>query len=67
MFALLAISENLRTSLFNDELSDEPNFSQMHFAGQYIYRHISIFLTLEQYCSYGSKVISCPAGMMYYK
>jgi hypothetical protein len=29
-------SENLRASLFNDDLSNEPNFSQAHLAGQYL-------------------------------
>jgi hypothetical protein len=29
-------SENLRTSLFNDNLSNEPTFSQIHVAGQYL-------------------------------
>ncbi len=25
-----------RASLFNDDLSNEPNFSQIHHAGQYL-------------------------------
>jgi hypothetical protein len=29
-------SENLRDSLFNDSLSNEPNYSQMHLGGQYL-------------------------------
>jgi hypothetical protein len=30
-------SKNLRVSLFNDDLSNEPNFSRIHLAGQYLY------------------------------
>ncbi len=29
-------SENLRASLFNKDLSDEPNFRRIHLAGQYL-------------------------------
>jgi hypothetical protein len=29
-------SENLCTSLFHDDLSNEPTFSQIHLAGQYL-------------------------------
>ncbi len=29
-------SENLRASLFNDDLSNEPNFSLIHLSGQYL-------------------------------
>jgi hypothetical protein len=29
-------SENLRASLFNDHLSNEPSFNQIHFADQYL-------------------------------
>jgi hypothetical protein len=29
-------SKNLRASLFNVDLSNEPNFSQIHLAGQYL-------------------------------
>jgi hypothetical protein len=28
--------ENHRTSLFNDDFSNEPNFGQIHLAGQYL-------------------------------
>ncbi len=28
--------ENLRASLFNDDLSNEPTFSQIHLVGQYL-------------------------------
>jgi hypothetical protein len=28
------LSENLRASLFNDDLSNEPTFSQIHLGGQ---------------------------------
>ncbi len=28
--------ENLRASLFNDDLSNEPNFGWIHLVGQYI-------------------------------
>ncbi len=30
------ISKNLRASLFNDDLSNEPNFLRIHLAGQYL-------------------------------
>jgi hypothetical protein len=29
-------SKILRASLFNDDLSNEPNFSQIHLVGQYL-------------------------------
>jgi hypothetical protein len=29
-------SENLHAKLFNDDLSNEPTFSQIHLAGQYL-------------------------------
>jgi len=29
-------SENFRASLFNDDVSFEPNFSQIHLVGQYL-------------------------------
>ncbi len=29
-------SKNLRASLFNDNLSNEPNFGRIHLAGQYL-------------------------------
>jgi hypothetical protein len=28
--------EDHRASFFNDDLSNEPNFSQIHLAGQYL-------------------------------
>ncbi len=28
--------KNFRASLFNDDLSKEPNFGRIHLAGQYI-------------------------------
>ncbi len=28
--------KNLRASLFNDDLSNEPNFGRNHLAGQYL-------------------------------
>ncbi len=28
--------KNNRTYLFNDDLSNEPNFGQIHLAGQYL-------------------------------
>ncbi len=28
--------ENLRVSLFNDDLSNEPTFGRIHLAGQYL-------------------------------
>ncbi len=30
-------SKNLRASLFNDDLSKEPNFGRIHLAVQYLY------------------------------
>jgi hypothetical protein len=30
-------SKNLRPSLFNKYLTNEPNFNQIHLAGQYLY------------------------------
>ncbi len=30
------LSKNLRASLFNDDLSNEPNFGRIHLAGQYL-------------------------------
>jgi hypothetical protein len=29
-------SKNLRASLFNEDLSNEPNFGRIHLAGQYL-------------------------------
>ncbi len=29
-------SENLHASLFNDDISNEPNFGRIHLAGQYL-------------------------------
>jgi hypothetical protein len=37
-------SENLRASLFGDDLSKEPTFSQIHLAGQYLLK-----ISLTQY------------------
>jgi hypothetical protein len=31
------ILKNLRTSSFNKDLSNEPNFGRIHLAGQYLY------------------------------
>jgi hypothetical protein len=33
---LTDFSENLSASLFHDDLSNEPSFSQIHLAGQYL-------------------------------
>jgi hypothetical protein len=47
-------SKNLRDSLFNDDLSNEPNFGRIHLAGQCLYLvlaqlvEISILQTLER-------------------
>ncbi len=32
----MEFSKNLRASLFNDNLSNEPNFGRIHPAGQYL-------------------------------
>jgi hypothetical protein len=29
--------KTLRATLFNDDLSNEPNFGRIHLAGQYLY------------------------------
>jgi hypothetical protein len=44
--------ENLRASLFNDDLSNEPNFGRSHLAGQYgTFKHIKILqLRLKTLC-----------------
>ncbi len=35
-------SKNLLASLFNKDLSKEPNFGQIHLAGQYLYRYYPV-------------------------
>jgi hypothetical protein len=35
-------SKNLRAPLFNDDLSNEPNFGRIHLAGQYQYLWIGV-------------------------
>jgi hypothetical protein len=32
----VVIKKNLRASLFDDNLSNEPNFDRIHLAGQYL-------------------------------
>ncbi len=36
MGGLADFSKNLHASLFNDDLSYEPNFSRIHLPGQYL-------------------------------
>ncbi len=36
------VSKKLRASLFNDDLSNEPNFSRIHLPGQYLKTELRI-------------------------
>ncbi len=35
--------KSFRTSLFNEDLSNEPNFGRIHLAGQYLYVTVSSY------------------------
>ncbi len=53
-------SKNLRAFLFNDDLSNEPNFGRIHLAGQHL-QHKSYpvdFICSWERCFIGSRILS---------
>ncbi len=53
-------SKNLRASLFNDDLSNEPNFGRIHLAGQYLkHKNYPVdFICSWEHCFIGSRILS---------
>jgi hypothetical protein len=41
-----------RASLFNDDLSNEPNFGRIHLAGQYLFKYQILFASMKLLTNY---------------